>query len=629
MEQQQSKVSFSVGTKLLVSVVSLLLISITFLVVSTIVLLTNDKRAYTYQAQSTESVLIGREFVNVAKYTLDSLRLYLASFDPLKPISQQQSVGLKAVLENQSQVIAISAHLVDQNSGTSTIITQSINDSVWKKTGLKFEDLLIPVELMKLGLPDLLNNAYAFINISKVGRPPVLAILMSDLKLKTNSTGIPVAIGFVPLDRLATEVKASAITVVNREGWVLFTSDPAEFHNKKNIADDPLYELSISSQLTTGAKEYEHEGRRFLGSYFRPGYDLIVLTKTDWRVAMRSAFALTEKLILLGLMGIGAAIVFAILFAKTLTAPINRLYEATKEVAAGNFDVKLAAKSGDEIGSLASSFVVMSKKINELIQESMRKVHLENELAIASTVQQNLIPPPEFKNEFLEIRGHYQSAAECGGDWWGFFGVGDKLCLMIADATGHGLPSALITASARSCFSVMHKLAQEDSEFSFSPGAMLAYANRVVYEAANGKIMMTFWSGVFDFGAKKLSYSSAGHNPPWLFRKEAGGGFKLKSLKATGPRLGEQHDVPMFTENSVPIGPDDVLFLYTDGLLEGRNAGGEMFGKRKAMKTVEENLNKGPEAVIKILMDGFLKHNGNKPFDDDVTLAVARVLHRG
>ena len=54
-----------------------------------------------------------------------------------------------------------------------------------------------------------------------------------------------------------------------------------------------------------------------------------------------------------------------------------------------------------------------------------------------------------------------------------------------------------------------------------------------------------------------------------------------------------------------------------------------MFGKRKAKKTVEENLNKGPEAVIKILMDDFLKHNGNKPFDDDVTLAVARVLHRG
>ena len=84
---------------------------------------------------------------------------------------------------------------------------------------------------------------------------------------------------------------------------------------------------------------------------------------------------------------------------------------------------------------------------------------------------------------------------------------------MIADATGHGFPSALITAAARSCFSVMHKLAQEDPEFSFSPAAMLSYANRVIYDASLAKIMMTFFIGVIDFSSGKLTYASAGHNP--------------------------------------------------------------------------------------------------------------------
>src|SRR5690606_15173135 len=106
----------------------------------------------------------------------------------------------------------------------------------------------------------------------------------------------------------------------------------------------------------------------------------------------------------------------------------------------GNFDLRLASASQDEIGALSQSFNVMSEKIRGLIQESMEKVRMEGELAIASTVQQTLIPPPDFKNENLEIRSHYQSASECGGDWWGFFGVGDRVAVFIADATGHGLP---------------------------------------------------------------------------------------------------------------------------------------------------------------------------------------------
>lgn len=65
--------------------------------------------------------------------------------------------------------------------------------------------------------------------------------------------------------------------------------------------------------------------------------------------------------------------------------------------------------------------MVMSRKIVELIKESMEKVQLENELAIASTVQQTLFPEPNYEDENVEIFGHYQSASQCGGDWWGFF----------------------------------------------------------------------------------------------------------------------------------------------------------------------------------------------------------------
>jgi sigma-B regulation protein RsbU (phosphoserine phosphatase) len=448
-----------------------------------------------------------------------------------------------------------------------------------------------------------------------------------DARFLNNPSGVPVAFGLASLKEFGTELAGLNLTIATKTGWILFDTDPAALFSGKNLKDDPLFQSTSASKLSSGAQEYDDvDGRHYLASYVQPGLELLVFSKADWKKAIRATYELLIKFGLLGLMAIGAALVFAIVFSKTLTRPINRLYEATKEVAKGNFDFQLAATSGDEIGALTGSFNVMSQQINMLIQSQADKIHLENELAIASTVQQTLIPPPEFRNKDIYIHSIYQSASQCGGDWWGFFGVGRKLCVMIADATGHGMPSALITASARSCFSIMHKLAQEDEDFSFSPSAMLSFANRVVYDASMGKIMMTFYIGVIDFDAMTLTYSSAGHNPPWLFKKAEDGSFSLQSLVALGMRLGEGRDSPVFEEKSVPIAQGDILFLYTDGLMEGKDLEGNMYGKKRVRRTVESALAGGPQSVIETIMADFLKYNEGKALDDDVTLATAQIL---
>jgi len=263
----------------------------------------------------------------------------------------------------------------------------------------------------------------------------------------------------------------------------------------------------------------------------------------------------------------------------------------------------------------------MSHEIRGLINEKMDKVRMESELAIASTVQHTLIPPSEFKNDYIHIHSLYESASECGGDWWGFFDVGDKVAFMVADATGHGLPSALITAAAHSCFSVIHKQAEEDPDFVLSPARLLTYANRAVYGAANGKIMMTFFCGVFDRGKKLFTFANAGHNPPWLFRKQ-GTKFVLKSLVLAGTRLGEKKDNEGYKEQAIAVEPKDQLVLYTDGFPEGTNPAGEMYGKKRFKKSVEKGLASGPTGVVSGLVSDFRTFTGNKPFDDDITVAV-------
>jgi serine phosphatase RsbU (regulator of sigma subunit)/HAMP domain-containing protein len=630
MEAATRIVRFSVGTKLVLSVVTLLVVSLALLDVSTIVLLESDKRSSTYQAQATEALVAGRDFVQKIRFATDTLRVVLGSVDPRNAIGSTEKDRIQGVLNNQSDLLSLATGTLKSDPGATSpeLNFQSSREEELGRLGIQESELKIPVELWKDGVPTLLKKGVLVLNASILGKVLLLGVAIVDLAQATDPRGIPIAVGFISLQGWGSEFSSGRLSIANRDGWVLFDSEPTVVYSKKNLLDDTLFALATSSPQAGGAQDFEADGRRLLGSFFRPGLDLVVLNRTDWRRAMAASSALSERLVLLGLMVVGAAIILATLFSKTLSSPIARLYEATRAISEGNFELNLSSRSRDELGALTDSFNTMSRKIVDLIDEQVKKAHLENEVAIASTVQQTLIPPTRYEDSRVLIHSHYQSATECGGDWWGFFGVGRKMSLMIADATGHGLPSALITASARSCFSVMQKLAQEDPEFAFSPSAMLSFANRVVHDAANGRIMMTFFIASIDFDTGELRYSSAGHNPPWLFKSQGGGSFQLRSLTAVGSRLGEARDCAPFEEKVVEVAPGDVLFMYTDGLVEGTSQEtGAAFGKKKARQVVEAAVPQGPDHVIQEIVNAFLAHNGPKPLDDDMTLAS--VLFKG
>ncbi|MBC7692315.1 MAG: SpoIIE family protein phosphatase [Methylotenera sp.] len=624
MDQHQFKISLPVGTKLLVSVVVLLLVVIGFLSTSAILLLTQDKTAYTYQSQTTEAFFAGREFSDKARQLLDALRVYMGNIDPTKPISSEQAARLRNFVENQSDLLGVTLQIVDVKTAAARPLVSSMSAQALSQYQLNGDSLVLTPGMLKKAMPQLLTDSYYFINLSKLGQVPVLGVLLADLKYKDDPAGLPVALATTTLSGFAKEVRSSDLSIANREGTVLFSTDPGLMFTPTNVSDEPLFQASLKEKTQSTTREYEFNGVRYLGGYNRPGYEVTVLTKTEWRKAMSAAYALTEQFILLGIMAICVAIIIAIFFARRLTGPLNQLYGATTEITRGNFDVDLIPQSKDEIGALTSSFLIMSKRIQGLIVESVRKAHLENEVAIASTVQQTLLPAPDYQDSKVILHGHYQSATECGGDWWGYFTLGNKMAIMIADATGHGLPSALITASARSCFSVIQNLAEENN-FNLSPKEMLSYANRVVYEAASGQIMMTFFVAVIDFDTGKLAYSSAGHNPPWVFKK-TGDKFVLKSLVTLGMRLGEKRDNRDFEEKTIDIASGDQFFLYTDGLIEGKNVQGDMYGKKKMKQLVESQLANSPTDVVNALVTDFMAYNEGKMLDDDVTLAVMRFL---
>lgn len=627
MGQQNFRVKFSLGTKLVLSLSALFLVIVGFLSYSAVKLVVDDKQAYTFQLQSMEAYIAGQDFSEKTRPAIDNLRLYLATFDPRVPITALQAENLKNLVNSQTESGFFAAYFVKPD-GAVSLLTSHTNAEALGKAGFNPEALAFDAPFFARTRAQVLVNAFAFQSFARPGQTPLLIVAFGDVGLKDYEKGMPIGIAVLDARTVIANARFGETTIASPDGRVLASTNPHKLFESPDAAGNPVFQSAVSAKLGSGTKEFEIDGKAYLGAYRKLPIGPIILTQLEKRKAMAAAFTLGERLGLLGLISIVAAILFAVIFSNSITKPLKKLTLATAAVARGDFNVDPKVKTSDEVGLLANSFSIMSRKIQELVVGEVRKAKVEEELKVAAAVQESLIPPPEYRDDHFEIVGSYQSASECGGDWWGFFRIRNKLCVMIADATGHGVPSALITASARSCFSVLAKLAREKEYFALNPGEMMAYANRVVFDAAMTKIMMTFFIGVIDLDAKTITYANAGHNPPWLFRKN-GERYQLKSLVPKGNRVGEREESGAYEEMSAPIDQGDILFLYTDGLMENTNPQKEQYGKKRVKEVVESALAGGPRGVIDALKAAYTQYNGGaKALDDDVTLASIRI-HTG
>jgi sigma-B regulation protein RsbU (phosphoserine phosphatase) len=414
--------------------------------------------------------------------------------------------------------------------------------------------------------------------------------------------------------------------IVSRGGTVLLDTRNPEVSGAIIDTKDPLFVSARQSPVSIGTLEYrDSAGDGRLGTYILPGYQVLVLNSVRASDAMRGTTILLEQMILIGLILLGVALVTVALFSMKLTQPLKELTRATQVISQGNFELALNEKSSDEIGHLSRSMNRMSEKIKALLKESIEKVRIEQELAIASNLQHRLIPPSEIKTERYSLYSHYQSAAECGGDWWGYIEAGNRVLIMISDATGHGLPPAMLTAVTHGCFSAVRQLMQQDQASVLSPSRLLGIANEVILESGKGEINMTMFIALIDLDQKTLTFSNAGHHTPWLLR----GGSALvnsrfESLRGMGSRLGEMDGFEASPDRTVSFDHDDSLFLYTDGLIENPGKVESTFGKRRVMDllTRTPTVDQETHLALKLELESFY---GDLIPADDVTYVLFRL----
>jgi sigma-B regulation protein RsbU (phosphoserine phosphatase) len=364
-------------------------------------------------------------------------------------------------------------------------------------------------------------------------------------------------------------------------------------------------------------------GRRALVSYSQVGVGTLkVASVVDRKEALKGVDLLIAKSLLFFVALAAATILISVFASFQLTSTLRDLYEATRKIASGKFDVRIKSMATDEIGGLADGFNVMASEVSRLMSETAQKARMENELATVKTVQETLFPPTENKFGRIHISGHFEPASECGGDWWNYSKIGDKIYLWIGDATGHGAPAALITSAARSAAAVIESLGN------IGPGKALEIMNHAIHETSKGKINMTFFLAMVDENSGKLIYANASHDPPYLVRKPKDRPLSKRDLiplmDVNGLRLGEKIG-SVYEECALDLEPGDTIIFYTDGIIDLQNMKGARWGERTFLKTVVEANGGGQDLSQKMsfIRRSISQYRGDADLLDDITLFMA------
>jgi sigma-B regulation protein RsbU (phosphoserine phosphatase) len=190
-----------------------------------------------------------------------------------------------------------------------------------------------------------------------------------------------------------------------------------------------------------------------------------------------------------------------------------------------------------------------------------------------------------------------------------------RIGAVVGDVSGKGVPAALYMVKAL-------------SEFRFrSPGAlgidrMLEALNESLFDHSTSGMFVTLLYVVVDTAARTLSYGSAGHLP--LMRKTGGGGSIELLDQATGVPLGVTRGV-RYVMHTASLEKGDVLFLYTDGIIEARDRKGHEFGLARVRRLLSSGWAAGPEAIVRRVLRSVERFSRGMPQYDDLTAMAIKI----
>jgi serine phosphatase RsbU (regulator of sigma subunit) len=244
-----------------------------------------------------------------------------------------------------------------------------------------------------------------------------------------------------------------------------------------------------------------------------------------------------------------------------------------------------------------------------LNSQAIEKEKIEQEITVAASIQQRILPSSLPKIEGYDIAGINIPSKEVGGDYYDCVSLKKgKYAFIIADVAGKGIGAALLV-------STLNAALYSYLEFDIPLTEMSDRLNKLIYKSSPSDKFITFFIAVLDSKSGELDIVNAGHNPIFLLRQNG----TLEKLDAGGVGLGMfDFGIPYTGQKSI-INPGDKLFLYTDGIPEAMNEAEEEYSDEKMLSFLKDHSENTAEEIISTLVKDVKGYTGSAPQSDDIT----------
>ena len=257
--------------------------------------------------------------------------------------------------------------------------------------------------------------------------------------------------------------------------------------------------------------------------------------------------------------------------------------------------------------------------VPEYVEELAQEERIKQELQIARQVQQSFLPERTPDIEGLDIAALCQPAYETGGDYYDFIQLDDRrIALTIGDVSGKGIQAAFYMTFTKG---IIHSLCRETD----SPAELLKKANRLFCDNASKGTFISLIYGIIDLESNTFTFARAGHNPILHLKNRSG---ELSELQPNGLGLGLTRN-SSFDDNikevQLNLEENDLLVLYTDGIVEALNETHQFYGGNRLLKRLKNQKAKTSQEILDVLTKDVISFIGSAKQHDDMTIMVVKM----
>jgi len=288
---------------------------------------------------------------------------------------------------------------------------------------------------------------------------------------------------------------------------------------------------------------------------------------------------------------------------------LKRVNASLNKITNGNLEERVWVRSSAEFTELSGDINQTVDVLKDYIGQAEQR--MKEELKLAAAIQDAALPKNfDLPTDNVELYALMTPAKQVGGDFYDFFYCDrDRICLVIADVSGKGVPAALFMMRAKTAI-------KNFARSGHSPAKVLEKVNNSLCEGNDAEMFVTVWLGILDLKTGKIACANAGHEYPVLMR--AGGDYELLKDKH-GLVLAAMADVPL-KEYEIDLDAGDRLFVYTDGVPEAINEKKEAYGTDRLVMKLNQVKNVPQEQALESVLRDIRNFAGAAEQFDDITM---------